>query len=93
MVHISWYVVDVALFSVLIPKLPVCVFSGMLSYATSMGSQAEMGMNSVERMTEYLEYDSEAPPILPDNRCRAFASRLLEHACLAPVSYTHLRAH
>ena len=41
----------------------------MLSYATSMGSQAEMGMNSVERMMEYLEYDSEAPPILPHNRC------------------------
>ena len=45
----------------------------MLSYATSMGSQAEMGMNSVERMTEYLDYDSEAPPIHPYNRCRTFA--------------------
>jgi hypothetical protein len=43
--------------------------AGMLSYATSMGSQAEMGMNSVERMTEYLDYSSEAPAILPDNRC------------------------
>ena len=48
----------------------------MLNFATSMGSEVEMSMNSVERMTEYLEYDSEAPPILPDNRCRAFA-RLL----------------
>lgn len=47
----------------------VSVYAGMLSYATSMGSRAEMGMNSVERMTEYLEYESEAPAVMPDNRC------------------------
>ena len=42
----------------------------MLDEATDMASALELGMNSVERMTEYLDYDSEAPPILPHNRCR-----------------------
>lgn len=61
-------------------------FSGMLSYATSMGSQAEMGMNSVERMTEYMDYESEAPAILPDNRyCCTYPSVLQRCAHSAHV--------
>jgi hypothetical protein len=42
--------------------------TGMLSQATSIGNDTEMAMNSVERMMEYLDYASEAPAILPDNR-------------------------
>jgi hypothetical protein len=42
---------------------------GLLNWATRMGSEMEMGMNSVERMTEYLKYSSEAPPVIEDNRC------------------------
>ena len=41
---------------------------GLLNWATRMGSEMEMGMNSVERMSEYLEYDSEAPAVIEGNR-------------------------
>jgi hypothetical protein len=41
----------------------------MLSAASVTVTQAELGMNSVERMTEYLNYEDEAPAIIPENRC------------------------
>ena len=43
---------------------------GLLNWATRMGSELEMGMNSVERMSEYLTYASEAPAVVEGNRCR-----------------------
>eukprot|EP00892_Ulva_mutabilis_P002364 jgi/Ulvmu1/12128/UM084_0055.1 len=41
---------------------------GLANWATRQGTELEMGMNSVERMTEYLAYASEAPAIIPGNR-------------------------
>ena len=41
----------------------------VMNWLTRQTTELEMGMNSVERMTEYLAYDSERPSIVPDNRC------------------------
>lgn len=46
----------------------VCVCAVMLSGASVVTTQAELGMNSVERMTEYLQYTSEADAVVEDNR-------------------------
>jgi ABC-type multidrug transport system fused ATPase/permease subunit len=53
---------------------------GLLNWATRMGSEMEMCMNSVERMTEYLKYSSEAPPVIEGSRCPPCAPR-----CSAPT--------
>ncbi|NJR43417.1 MAG: hypothetical protein HC767_12910 [Akkermansiaceae bacterium] len=50
---------------------------GLLNWATRMGSEMEMGMNSVERMTEYLKYTSEAPPVIEGNRCVPSAASVI----------------
>lgn len=55
---------------------------GLLNWATRMGSELEMGMNSVERMSEYLAYRSEAPPVIEGNRCALLFTELLAFFCL-----------
>ena len=61
----------------------------MLDRATDMASTLELGMNSVERMTDYLEYDSEASPVLPHNRCRCIdISTRLRHAIQQSATYS-----
>ena len=49
----------------------------IMNWATRQATNLEMGMNSVERLTEYLEYDSERPAIVEGNRCRCFWHRLI----------------
>jgi ABC-type multidrug transport system fused ATPase/permease subunit len=41
---------------------------GIMSWATRQATALEMGMNSVERLMEYLAYESEAPPVIPGKR-------------------------
>lgn len=60
---------------------------GLANWATRQGTELEMGMNSVERMTEYLAYDSEKPAVIPGNRC---AFRLIRTAP-PRVRHTHAR--
>ena len=40
----------------------------LMNWATRQATELEMNMNSVERLTEYLVYDSEAPAVIPGNR-------------------------
>ena len=42
---------------------------GLMNWATRQGTELELGMNSVERMSEYLSFESERPAIIPSNRC------------------------
>jgi hypothetical protein len=42
---------------------------GLMNWATRQGTELEMGMNSVERMTEYLQHTSERAAVVPGNRC------------------------
>jgi ABC-type multidrug transport system fused ATPase/permease subunit len=41
---------------------------GLMNWGTRQTTELEMGMNSVERMTEYLAYESERPAIVEGNR-------------------------
>lgn len=41
---------------------------GLLNPATRYASEMEMGMNAVERLTEYLQYPSEASAVIDNNR-------------------------
>lgn len=61
---------------------------GLANWATRQGTELEMGMNSVERMTEYLTYESEKPAIIPGNRCaRRFTPQMVSQpAAPAPTS-------
>jgi ABC-type multidrug transport system fused ATPase/permease subunit len=74
---------------------------GLLNWVTRMGSEVEMGMNSVERMTEYLTYQSEAPPAIAEHRyaaapyaaapvcsVRGASVQFRDHACRERTSAT-----
>ena len=41
---------------------------GLMNWATRQSTELEMGMNSVERMTEYLAYESERPAVIEGHR-------------------------
>ena len=41
----------------------------IVNWLTRHTAELEMGMNSVECLTEYLAYDSERPSTVPGNRC------------------------
>jgi ABC-type multidrug transport system fused ATPase/permease subunit len=51
----------------------------IMNWATRQTTELEMGMNSVERMTEYLAYESERPAVVPGNRYARFVSWRLLH--------------
>lgn len=46
---------------------PIC-FSGVMSWLIRQVTQLEVNMNSIERMVEYLKFDTEKAEIVPDNR-------------------------
>ena len=58
---------------------------GLMNWVTRQGTELELGMNSVERMSEYLKYDSERPAIMHDNRyacfCFLLTARSLQECC------------
>lgn len=41
----------------------------ILIWGVRQATEVELGMNSVERLTEYLAYESERPAIVAGNRC------------------------
>ena len=45
-----------------------CGYSGLVAWLVRQTTQLEVTMNSVERMVEYLKFDSEKDDIIPDNR-------------------------
>ena len=47
---------------------PFFCASGVVSWLIRQTTQLEVNMNSIERMVEYLNYDTEKDDIVPDNR-------------------------
>ena len=63
---------------------------GLMNWATRQGTELELGMNSVERMSEYLTHESERPAIIHDNRCRCepLISPILRYIAFDRVWYS-----
>lgn len=61
----------------------------IMNWATRQTTELEMGMNSVERVTEYLAYDSERPAIVPGNRCVVEKMPLRYSICVLCLQRDH----